>query len=80
MQAIDRLGPNLLSEKADVSGALNLARQMLSPFRAGRVGVPKAIILVTDTPSSENLDLIVSNEKVYLYVKLVASFRTDISR
>jgi hypothetical protein len=59
---IDGLNRNRMrSYRNDVSGALALGRQMLGTYFDGREGdVPSALILITDEPSNENVNLIVS--------------------
>ena len=59
---IDGLDPyRMRSYRNDAAGALGLGRQMLSTYFDGREGdIPAALIFITDEPSNENTDLIVS--------------------
>ena len=57
IQGIDNMKRNF---KTDASGALDLGRQMLSSYFGRREDVPAALIFITDSASTTNVDLIVS--------------------
>lgn len=57
---IDGLNPrDMRSPRADASGALGLGRQMLSYYFNRRDDAASALIFITDSPSTDNVDLIV---------------------